>query len=492
MAKQFLKYHLLSIILLTFFLLPILLAPIVADDLVNPFNIGRITNYSFWDGLALGFEDGTSHHMNLVGSTIGTFFFIFWLKVSAFFNFSHFTFYFILKFLIYLFVWSGVYNFLKIQLKRNGIDSLSPRFLSLTSVIAFSGVLQLHQIWSNDPVGNYPLSGFASTGIALLAINFIIANENTSKWSSRLLGCLLVCSAVFYYEMNVGIFLALFILFNWREVFSSRQFLNVLFWLVIPFLFFVLAWVNSRSLSGNYDGTSFGSIQRFPITFIISMLSSIPGLGWILSFRHLQISALDIFFIIACSVLFYFVIRRIDIDSLQNRNQPKPRNVKQFGVLRSALPVLLYAAAANATIASTKKYQDEIRIVGQVYNSYASMTILVSLLICLMLYKMKIKRKVFMIRGSLLFFVSIFLSLQLVINYNLGNTSRFYSQKSVNLLEAFDSNSSELERCRTWDEWSKQNWPTYYRISMGLGLNASFKNYYGREFCSNKELFHLQ
>jgi uncharacterized protein YacL len=222
------------------------------------------------------------------------------------------------------------------------------------------------------------------------------------------------------------------------------------------------------------------------------MLSSIPGLGWILSFRHLQISALDIFFIIACSVLFYFVIRRIDIDSLQNRNQPKPRNVKQFGVLRSALPVLLYAAAANATIASTKKYQDEIRIVGQVYNSYASMTILVSLLICLMLYKMKIKRKVFMIRGSLLFFVSIFLSLQLVINYNLGNTSRFYSQKSVNLLEAFDSNSSELERCRTWDEWSKQNWPTYYRISMGLGLNASFKNYYGREFCSNKELFHLQ
>ena len=71
--------------------------------------------------------------------------------------------------------------------------------------LVFVGTLQLHLVWSNDPVASYPRSGYSSVILATWAL---VATLRTLRQPTMLRissTSVLIMAAILYYEMNVAL-----------------------------------------------------------------------------------------------------------------------------------------------------------------------------------------------------------------------------------------------------------------------------------------------
>jgi hypothetical protein len=346
------------------------------------------------------------------------------------------------------------------------------------SAIFFS-TLQLHMVWSNDPVGSYPLSGYASAIFGLIALGLgMNAVRVNRRWTPVVAG-LAGTAALLYYEINIAVVAAtgLFAFINVAALGRGarlREALRLSPVVVIPLLVVVFLQTRSSAASANYEGTSVQLEGMLP-TFAKSLVSSLPGSAWQLSREFLggtvalRSNALAILVIVVAAVVTIAVIKG------PTSTPPAPR---PWRLAAAVLSLVAYWAGATLVQASTAKVQAEAIRIGQVYNYYAIGSIIVAVLLALAahLYVHLVPRA---LRPVFIVGIAAFVLAQFMITWNVAERFNGATAANRNLLVAYTEHWPMDERCVALLRWSEGPWPDYYEVAMIAGMEIGYLRFQG-------------
>lgn len=468
-------------------LFPILRAPIIGDDLINPFYIATI-NDDFKEALSYGFQSGTGHHFNFIGSTIGNFLNFLWLHFGALTNLPHLFFYALIKAVIFISL-SLVTTLLAMKtIRHKNLEFL--HFYALTCFF-LAGSIQIHQIWSNDPVGNYPYSGFGSVVLGLCAIyRYILAIESSTP-KNIFLAVFATFFAIFYYELNIALITCFLVIWVYREGFklSWAQIPRFSTLILLPIIYIGVARYLTLDSVGNYSGVQVGNLLTWPKTALLGIASSFPVAAWPTSLKYIGSGVyLDVFSMFIPIIGFTY-LSRLSISNLkvyfnlQKRMRPK-KNLSFESHPEIVYGIVAYWLSSILILTSTVKYQSEISEVGQVYLFYASGLVAFTCAMIFFLNKsigdLRVDRARLIVRISIFVFF-----LQIVVNTSLVNAAYSITAPSQRLISVYSKFSTDLERCQAWHNWAQGAWPDYYELAMSTGLDSSYRKFFEKPFCSN-------
>ena len=193
------------VVVSTIVLYPVLASPVLADDLFNPFGQFDVAGGGLpaaldfaWDGATQGSS------FRIIGNPVGAAYNWLWLTAAARLGISLTTFFAVTKFVVFVAVAASIawaWQQLSAFARRGRIDFRDA--MLWVSLVLFSTV-QIHAIWSNDPVANYPLAGYAPAGLGFLVIGAAARLAVRRTMYDVALATVLALVAVAYYEMNVG------------------------------------------------------------------------------------------------------------------------------------------------------------------------------------------------------------------------------------------------------------------------------------------------
>lgn len=471
---------------LWFLLRPAIVAQPSGDDLINPFYQFYETRGGLIETFKLGIEYGTSHKFDVVGQTFFVLHSWLWLQINYLFGWSHLTFYSVSKWLIFMFSIASAGVFFRTALKFSNIEL--PKSIAVWLVtLPFAATVQIHAIWSNDPVANYPMSGFAAAGFGFLALNFISQSVSNRVFRQRFLASIFLATAILYYQINIVLILAT-VPVLWLVVLKHdspneprtiSNFVKITSsYYAIPVLIVVWGYWITSGKTDNYGGTTLGSIGKFPSTTAISLVSSLPGGGWNLSLETVSQSPIDLGSLLAFALT--FVVGGTFVAVWLYRSWTVTHRINSTSALL-ILCSILYWIGSTCIQTITDKYQNEIVRVGQVYNFYAQGALSISILLALVVVVVKKRPSVLWLVSSL---VLTFGMIQASINLALVEGLRAGNGASLSVLKSYAEDSSDEERCLAWDAWSSGAWPEYYEQGLSVGLSLAFEHFYDTEFCS--------
>ncbi len=470
-------------------LYPALSTAVVADDLINPFaqtadaggGLGSALRYG-WHGAT----DGAS--FRLVGNAVGSGYNWLWVWVSAHIGLNMSTLYGVSKYATFIVCAMSVAAFWWSVAREYGRAIEFWDALVLVSLALF-GTVQVHALWSNDPVASYPLSGYGSTaiGFAVMTCAVLVNRQRTWRWAS--IGAGVSVIAVLYYEINIGAVLgaAVILLAGVLKHRADRRsalvdFARGALFVCVPAVVIAYGRTVTGGKASTYGGTDVrlsGSLR----TFVKGVAGAVPGSAWRLSNRalggHTRAVAIVLGVVIAVAVL---VLRWW----LQARTRPRPTPlpVQRLGLSAATIAAVCYATFAVALQAITVKVQDETREVGYVYTSYAmgSAAVALGLAVGGRAFLDRPVARVLKIAATVL--VAMFLIVQSTVNWRLQETlDRNYAVNS-RLLDSFDEDVPAVQRCNALASWSQVPWPDYYRNDMTEGLQVAYEYYFGEPFCA--------
>lgn len=479
--------HLLVVtFLISIGLRPILTTVVVADDFIGPFSMFTDAGPAIMDHLRVSWEAASYGHFNYVGQLIGGL--VNWTWMQLMLNgIRYSTIYFFTKLFIYIAVVYAATSSLSAiaKLWDYQINNNRMRIFLALSLIA---TLQLHLVWSNDPVASYPMSGYASVVFGLIALkmcaDFLINPLSISRCIFAA-GSLLF--AILYYEMNIALIPAIAIL-TFSYVLTNRErrstavktILRVGMIYAIPALLVVELQRRNAGDSVAYEGTAIRLAGSMVSTFGKLTVSSMPFSSWhlagdwIIDFQHIT-NYLVLFF------LFSFVA----IGAVwQIRARVTESGTAKHRVLWWWLPTFLtYWTAATAIQSSTVKVQNEAKRIGYVYNFYSVGSLVCALSIAAALYIYFSKNRPVV---KTLPIIAVILSLcisQMYINQSIQEQHFKMLPQNRNLLVSFSERWPKEARCSALETWLQMGWPTYYSNAMTTGLERSFKHEFGEPFC---------
>lgn len=244
-------------------------------------------------------------------------------------------------------------------------------------------LIQVHAVWSNDPVISYPLAGWGSAVLGLVFIGtlgrFVASSHRATLWA--LTAVALAIAGSFNYELMTAASLAtasgLTLCLIAIRVRRRRVFLAILIAL-LPIIVFGsqrLLHLSGTATSG-YSGTSGGHTAWILPVWLTSMAGNVPFANFMLS-KNLPQSAAVGDVILPClsvALLIMLAFGRRPADA-RGLNPPTWRSSGLVMALRET-PFLgtcaTYWAASSLIYASSQKYQVEIGVViGHVYMSFA-------------------------------------------------------------------------------------------------------------------------
>ena len=457
----------------------IIATPIVGDDLINPFDLYRQTNGSLIEVIKYSLGWGVYVHIAPIGMLTGGLWNYSWIASQEFTGITHGSYYVLTKVCIYTLFILTLQKLLKTLLPKE----LSKRgFVEIISVLSVSALVQVHGLWSNDPVTNYPLAGMLSTILGIWSIiNFINLMENYTRvrFCFTFLNLLTAC---FWYEMNLGLLVALPIYYaiNFRNLKSQGQgtsfsIKNLILMIGTPLFIYLTLRIMYFEEAGKYDGTTinigFDSLR----TWFLLNFSWIPFAN-LYTADHLNIPInvkLDKIYFIQTAVLITVAVYLINI----LKSKPKFNSVKKVEHLSLAIrivPLSMYAFSATASHSLTPKYQNEIKVLGQVYMSYSVVLMTGCALLSALILLSKSRLLVLML-------CTIAIG-NLAVNTTISQTFNASMIRNNQLIESFENGNSQ-NRCEALESWKEINWPDYYRDGMELGLSYSFSSIRNSKFC---------
>lgn len=468
------------------YLRPVLNTTIVADDLVNPFSQFATAGPSFGSNLEfarLGVE--RAGHFNYLGQYLGATYNQLWLLVASRTGVSLLSLYALTKLVVLLATALSVASFVRRVAEALGRSTTPWQARVVVSACLFS-TLQLHVVWSNDPVASYPLSGFASAalGFALLAgaQHPDVVARRGGPWLLGLMGAL----TVLYYEINVAAVVAVAVVLAWRAwlMGAPRERLGLAVRLspavLVPFVLTVGLVLRAAPNSENYTGTAVAVGDGLLRTTTIGLLGGLPGAGWRLSRDYIGgpplLLAGPLLVLVVIGVLLAVLGGRAPLGSI--------------GLRRGSAWVLLvvpvvYGVVATIIQTSTAKVQTEVTQVGMVYNFYAISASAVAALLALGL--LLVPRR-WLTRTPVMAPLAAGLGL-LVLAQTLFNASISVQFNGTNqpqsraLLQSYSDQVPPTERCAAVAQWTALGLPDYYEEGMVDGLQAAYRHYYGEPFC---------
>jgi hypothetical protein len=467
-------------------LYPILVTPLIADDFINPFLQYSITGGGYWKSVVFGWDSAfNGASMRLSGNVVGALINNLWIDLAGRSLVDISTFYAVQKYIVFVLCGLSLAYFSGAILLAVGhkVSLLQRTFLS--SFVLFS-TLQIHGLWSNDPVASYPMTGFMVAAIGFFILGWA-AYTSLNPLISRLLVLFVLCVlSVFYYETLVSVGLLTFPILlssmsrsNWRR--SLHRILKLGLPAIATFLSITFSRMHTAAQAQTYGGTTVLFDEKTFSTFFFGLASSLPASAWKVTSEfsgtdfHLELLSTLTVFIAAPITLWHFP----KISEL-TRIPMRKNSALLITLIFSTLGFWAFSVGLQSL---TEKVQNETGKLGYVYSYYAvgaaSFAVLTSVVLILMSQKsLKIKTLMFSI-------FLVFATVQSSITWNISEQMSLSLIPSRTLLKEFSDFEVMPLRCQALRNWAAGNWPSYYEESMIAGLQDASMGYHKEPFCSN-------
>ena len=485
-------------------LAPVLASPVLADDLFNPFGQFDVAGGGLpaaLDYAWAGATEGSS--FRIVGNPIGAAYNWLWLSVAARLGVSLTTFFAVTKFVVFVAVAASIawsWQQLANLARRRPIAFRDA--MIWVSLTLFSTV-QIHAIWSNDPVANYPLAGYVPAALGFLVIGAAARLAVRRTWRAAGVATVAAVVAVTYYEMNIGAVMGATALLlasvvddrqrqgRWHPGFIASS-------AVVPLVpACIVAY--GRSVTGDQATTYAGTTVRLdgaPATFMRGVVSSLPGSSWRLSIDALGGQIGLVFFVFGTTLLVASAVRwwwaqpaAVPVDAISDPGpDPDPGSAPDgrgslLLVVAAGIAVATYAAFSLALQSITVKVQDEAPAVGYVYTWFAMTSSAVALGLAVVGRQLLGRRPAGTVRFVVLALATSLLFVQNTVNWRLAEQLTTSYGANRRLIDAFDDAVPVADRCAALVQWTSIRWPGYYEDGIVDGLQESFEYYFSEPFC---------
>jgi hypothetical protein len=470
---------------------PALTTALMGDDFEAPFanlnqagvGLGRALHFAWQSSFVAG------DRSRVASSFVGHVFQWFWLWFCAKSGVSLSTFYGATKFLTYLACAASVATFWWLAARRTRRPIPWRVALVLISMALF-GSVQLHGLWSNDPVQSIPLAGFAVTVLGFAVLSIAVWTTERPTWRRFALGGTVGVVAVSYYELNVGAVIGAFLILAagaWRLRGRSREVTRYAAGTAL-FCGAPAAWILLARFSGaadTYAGRQIGGGIGRP--FLDGLIGSLPGSAWHLETKYvggtprIVVSAV-IAALLAVATVIWVVRRTPPAPSAQ----PYPDGTR-LASLAAASAVAVFGVFAVALETATVLFGAQVKGIGYVYTFYAVSATAVALAFAAgawwLIGRRTTRGKIAAGVAMLLF--AAFLVVQGSFNARLRDVTNSEYGPNLAIYHTFAAGVPESKRCAAIDAWAGGDWPEYYKEDVVIGTNLGYLAYYGRPFCAN-------
>ena len=470
-------------------LYPVLSTPLIADDFLNPFSQTADGGSGLGNAVRYGWRGSTEGaSFRIFGTTIGGVFNWLWLTLSAEFDVNMTVIYAITKFFIFVGSAAAVASVWYVASRAYGQRTAYWDAMVLTSLALF-GSLQIHAIWSNDPVASYPLAGYAPTALGFSVLTLAIVAAKRVSWWWYCCGAIMSMLAVGYYEINIGAVLGAAIILvagiwtgrgDRRN--TRRAVVGGALFVALPAALVLFGRSVTIGNSASYGGTEV-TLDKAARTFERGVLSSIPGAAWRLSERSGggQVGLLPVAFALAALIA---LLIRFWLGRAQREAFIRPSTNKRLGLAAATVAVMTYALFAVALQAITSKVQNEMLGAGYVYTFYAMTSSAVALGVAVAVNAVVAEKRFRSWRSVVLLLAAAFMLTQFTVNWRLTTSMNESYVRNRTLIASFDRDADMPTRCRSLQQWTGIPWPGYYEKGMTDGLQAAYQYYFGEPFCA--------
>lgn len=472
------------LVLLAVGLNPVLTTVVVADDLIGPFSMYINSGPGLLNFLNGGWQAASYGHFNYIGQLFGAFVNWAWLELMLQgVRFS--TIYFFTKLFVFTATVYATSSAVVAIMRLWKAEVRAPQ-LRLIVALLMIGTLQLHLVWSNDPVGSYPMSGYASLALGLLALRasaLLLAEPRSIRRMCVAGASLLV--AVLYYEINIAVVPAIFTLAvsyvlsdEQRRRSAFRRLFLVGAVYVLPCLLILELQRRNAAESAAYQGTAIALGWAVFSTLGNLTVSSLPwsswhlAFDWILHFPTVQgFSILAGLFLLCGGALYWYHFRESVL-------APRPT-----GVTWIALTLGAYWLAATGIQASTVKVQNEATRIGSVYNFYAVGSMAVVAIVAVLILMLLKRAPGWLGKSVVVSLLAVAGLSQMFVNHAIQSQHYGMLPQNRNLLVAFSERRPIEERCGSLQAWLAMGWPQYYSNSMASGMEKAYQDEFDEQFC---------
>lgn len=487
-------------------LYPVLATPVIADDLFNPF--GQFDDAGPGPGSAVRFgwqgaTEGAS--FRIVGNPFGALYNWLWLTLGARLGLSLTTLFAVTKLVVFIAAAAAIawaWRRASVLYSRQPLGF--PPAFGWTSLMLF-GSLQIHAGWSNDPVADYPLAGYAAAALGFVTIGTAAQLAHSRRTVHAGTAVLAAAVAVTYYEMNVGAVVGATVLLAAAIVADVRRSRFDLAFLikavavpVVPASLVIIGRFVTGDSASTYSGTTI-RLDGAATTFARSLVTSLPGSSWPRSIDHLGGQLGVVFFVFGTLLLVILTVRWSQQNGAaggpsgdappvdrhptyaEQDDTGRPGADARFGASFVAA-VVIYAMFAISVQAITVKVQDEAPGIGYVYTWYAMSSSAVALFLAMAARRVA-SSPVTLATVVAVVVASSFLFVQNTVNWRLSEQLNQSFGANRRLLDAYDDSVPVEERCATLVQWTSIRWPDYYEDGILDGLQEAFTHYFDEPFC---------
>lgn len=360
--------------------------------------------------------------------------------------------------------------------------------------------VQVHALWSQDPMISYPVAGWGSVTLAFLY--FAACGQVFRKngkvlliWfsTSLILGIL----GIFHYEMMVAVYASTIcaIVLKWLfECDRRRKFrFHALVFLtaVVPIVIFLISqWWRSQQLQ-SYDGTKQGYTALILPVFKNAFLSSLPLSNIGLTEAYADETSVQVGFLLlllASLVLLLVLARtvysRTTVSSLQ-RSSGRDRTLDWGAFLALTTFLLGFWGIATLIFSASAKYQVELGAgIGYVYLFYAVGLISISCLV-VQFALLALEKQKSMALWAIVIVCFLVATLQTTVNSRSLVTLDTEFAWTASLMDSLKKRTTNEERCAEWLKISAAELPGWYRTDLTTSIWLAYEAKNGTQYCSH-------
>jgi hypothetical protein len=472
---------------------PVLSTFVIADDFEGPFAVTRKAGPGLGGAISLGWHLSwlSGDRTRILGTLSGEIFNWAWLWICSTFGVAIETYYAVAKLLVLIACAVAVAGFWWIA-ARNYFRPVRFRTALVLTSVALFGSLQLHGLWSNDPVQSYPLAGYGSTAIGFLVL--VAAIWAAERWSPRRLALATVAGlvAVSWYEMNLGAVLGggIILLFAaWRHRSDRRLAASHLAGAAV-FTLIPIVWIVATrytSVSDTYSGRALQSNGAVH-AFLISFIGSLPGAAWKLEWETLGARPpLTVLAIASATVVMLAVAAWLYRDTIRAPAESRALAGERSLGRAAIAAVACYALFAIGLESATERINSGSLRIGDVYTFYAVGSAAVALAVAVGVWVLAERsgRRWRWIQIPLVAGFGAFLALQGSFNAKLRDVTNADMVQNHRFDQAFAGGVPEATRCGALVYWASYPWPDYYRDDVVVGSDRDYRTYYQQPLCGN-------
>jgi hypothetical protein len=276
----------------------------------------------------------------------------------------------------------------------------------LAGALVLGAVVQVHMLWSNDPVTAFGLAGWGTTILLFLYLAVLpaaLTRSGRAGWIWLATGTVLGIIGVWYYEMlllPVVIAAAIAAVVagkSWRSrgwpAARAIALRGAAVAFVPAFIFIATRVMIGSNLTGDqdYEGTAFRLGGQFAGTWFAASASALPGSAWSLSSTYVgpfwgsdHVGLASVMVTLALVALGALLLRlRPDGEDRGSSNDAGgPHRPWGLGPGSAAAVLVALWIGAAGLHSATGKYQDEMAgVLGKVYLYYAPAAVAVALIL---------------------------------------------------------------------------------------------------------------